>query len=251
MSDIRVVVTGASSGIGRATVELLIEAGIEVVAASRRIEKLADLKYRCVLHPCDVTDPYSCAHLVEFAQTGRDRRPVIVNSAGIASFGPFAEDDAELRSSSGTEDFDIEVGKRVARIEGYTKQVLTNLVGPMHVCHAAIPWMCARGGGQIVNVVSIAATHPFAGAAAYCASKAGLLMFGKAIAEEYKDRGIRVTSLLPGATDTPLWDSQSSAPDRADMLSTRAVAERICEAILSPSGESYEEIVLLPPKGIL
>jgi NAD(P)-dependent dehydrogenase (short-subunit alcohol dehydrogenase family) len=125
------------------------------------------------------------------------------------------------------------------------------MIGPMQLCKFAIPWMLRAGGGHIVNVLSIAATHPFSGAAAYCASKAGLHMFGKALAAEYRGRGIRVTSLLPGSTDTPLWDKQSFQPSREDMLPARAVAECIRDVILSPPDRSYDEIVLMPPKGIL
>ena len=76
-------------------------------------------------------------------------------------------------------------------------------------------------------------------------------MFGKCIAAEYRTRGIRVTSILPGSTDTPLWDSQSFQPNREDMLSPRAVAECIRDVILSPADRSFDEIVLMPPKGIL
>lgn len=252
MSDIRVVVTGASSGIGRATAELLIEEGIEVVAAARSIEKLRDLRSKCAIHPCDVGDPHACNYLIEFARTGAKRYPVLVNAAGTAWFGPFAESEAPAPPEGQTsEELDLRIRQSVQEIENYVSQIRTNLVGPMHLCKAAIPWMLERGGGRIVNVLSIAATHPFSGAAAYCASKAGLHMFSKVIAEEFGERGIRVSAILPGSTDTPLWDEQSFVPNRADMLTPGEVAERIRDMILSPSTEPYEEVVLLPPKGIL
>lgn len=240
---IRAIVTGASSGIGRATAEVLIDAGIEVVAAARSIERMRDLRDQCAVHPCNVRDPVSCENLILFARTGSSRRPVLINAAGTAYFGPYDQSDEG--------DQEAVVEQAAKAFERGPGQVHTNLLGPMYLCHAAIPWMLESGGGHIVNVLSIAATHPFPGAAAYCASKAGLHMFGKALAAEYRGRGIRVTSLLPGSTDTPLWDNQSLQPDRHDMLSPKAVAECIRDVILSPGDRSYDEIVLMPPKGIL
>lgn len=243
MSKIRAIVTGASSGIGRATAEVLIEAGIEVVAAARSIEKMRDLRDRCAVHPCDVRNSWSCENLILFARTGSSRVPVLINAAGTAHFGPYDQTDEGEQET---------VEERAANaFERGPGQVHTNLLGPMYLCQAVIPWMLEAGGGHIVNVLSIAATHPFPGAAAYCASKAGLHMFGKSLAAEYRGRGIRVTSLLPGSTDTPLWDAQSFQPDRTEMLSPKAVAECIRDAVLSPTDRSYDELVLMPPKGIL
>src|SRR4051794_13943048 len=91
MSTIRAIVTGASSGIGRATVAALIDAQIEVVAASRSIEKLRELEPRCSVHLCDVTSESSCLRLIESASKDRDRTPVLINAAGTAWFGPFAD----------------------------------------------------------------------------------------------------------------------------------------------------------------
>jgi NAD(P)-dependent dehydrogenase (short-subunit alcohol dehydrogenase family) len=156
-----------------------------------------------------------------------DAEPVLVNAAGVAEFGDFSE-------------------MSLASVEG---QVQTNLMAPLVLCHEIIPWMLASGGGRIVNVLSVAATHAFPGAVAYGAAKAGLLMAGRCLAAEYRRHGIRVTSVLPGATDTPLWGA--GGPDRADMLAAQAVADLIADIVDMPSDRNVDEITLMPPKGIL
>ena len=78
----------------------------------------------------------------------------------------------------------------------------TNLTGVFHCCRAAIPHLAKRGGGWIVNISSLAAKNPFAGGAAYCASKAGLNAFSEALMQELRDDNIRVTYVLPGSVAT-------------------------------------------------
>ena len=125
------------------------------------------------------------------------------------------------------------------------------LLGPMLMCQDVLPWMLHLGKGQIVNVLSIAAEVPFSGGAAYGAAKAGMLHFGRALAAEYRSKGIRITSLLPGSTDTPLWEGKEWVPPREDMLSSHAVAEMIRDLIRMPSDRTIDHLVLMPPKGVL
>jgi 3-oxoacyl-[acyl-carrier protein] reductase len=102
-----------------------------------------------------------------------------------------------------------------------------------------------------VNILSIAATIPFPGAAAYCASKFGALGLTKVLAAEVRASGIRVTALLPGAVDTPFWDTIDHPPDRTKMVPARRVAEAVIFAVSQPQGATVDEIVLMPPLGIL
>lgn len=230
----RIVVTGASSGIGRETAIALAKAGHQLVLASRRQGLLLELMEECraadIVHTvtCDVTCPDECRALVEEAmKLGGEVEPVLVNAAGMAEFGDFQ-------------------AMPWPSVEG---QIATNLLGPLAICQAIVPWMLSVGRGQIINVLSVAASHPFPGAVAYAASKAGLLMAGKCLAAEYRARGIRVTSLLPGATDTPLWGP--GGPAREDMLSPSAVARAIADLIDLPPDRNVDEMVLMPPKGVL
>lgn len=231
----RIVITGASSGIGREAALLLAGQGHELVLAARRQQLLLELMEECQSRggsartvACDIGSFDDCRMLVAAArESATSAEPVLVNAAGVAEFGDFAD-------------------MPVASVEG---QIQTNLVAPLYLAHEMIPWMLEAGGGQIVNVLSIAAVHVFSGAAAYSAAKAGLLMGGRSLAAEYRSRGVRVTSVLPGATDTPLWGA--GGPARSDMLSASAVAEVIAAAISAPRDRSIDEITVMPPKGVL
>jgi NAD(P)-dependent dehydrogenase (short-subunit alcohol dehydrogenase family) len=111
--------------------------------------------------------------------------------------------------------------------------------------------MLETGGGRIINVLSIASLHAFPSSAAYVASKFGALGLTRSLAAEYRDKGIRMTALLPGSTDTPLWKRQAWSPEPSDMLKPADVGAAIADIITSPLEASYDEVVLLPPKGIL
>lgn len=233
------VITGATSGIGLETARLLAQEGWSLVLAGRRESVLLEVSADC-LHlgapsvapvPCDLTVADETQRLADAANPFVDNngRAALVNSAGIASFGPF----------------------ETSNLDDAVSQIEVNLTGLIRATHALIPVLRQAQSGHIVNVLSISATHAFAGAAAYCASKAGALMFGRCLAQEVRREGIRVTSLLPGSTDTPLWDKGDWKPPVEDMLSSRAVADAIRDVLLSPLDRSYDEITLMPPKGIL
>lgn len=233
------VITGATSGIGLETARLLAQEGWSLVLAGRRESVLLAVSAECLNLgapsaapvPCDLTVAEETQRLAD-AATGfvdGNGRVALVNSAGIASFGAFESSD--LKNS--------------------VDQIEVNLNGLMRATHALLPILRQAESGHVINVLSISATHAFSGATAYCASKAGALMFSRCLAQEVRREGIRVTALLPGSTDTPLWDKGDWKPPVEDMLSAHAVAEVIRDVLLSPLDRSYDEITLMPPKGIL
>lgn len=234
----RVILTGASSGIGRETALLLSEARFELVLVARREDLLREVAQECRDRGAVSADVISadlsassdvCADVIQEAIGSGSSPLVLVNNAGRAEFGPYAEMDWH----------------------GIERSMALNVLGPMCLCHTILPEMLARGGSQIVNVLSIAATHNFPNSEAYCAAKAGLLAFGRSLALSYRRQGIRVTSILPGSVDTPLWDGKGWSPPSEDMLSPSVVAEAIRDIVISPPDRNYDEIVLMPPKGIL
>jgi 3-oxoacyl-[acyl-carrier protein] reductase len=150
----------------------------------------------------------------------------LVNAAGIAQFGDFHNSDPRA-------------------------QLDINLVAPLRFSASVIPWMLAREFGRVVNISSIAAVHAFPGAATYSASKAGLLAASRSLNAEYRTRGIYFTTVIVGATDTELWDSQSFVPDRSDMLRPESVGDLIADILFTPEDRVLEEITIMPPKGIL
>lgn len=229
----RAIVTGASSGIGEAAARLLVAEGIEVVLAARRADRLAELAEalgdRAYAYPTDVTDADACRALIDYARSLGPARPVLVNNAGIAEFGDFAS----------------------MPLENIERQIEVGLLGPLYLTHAIVPWMLDEGGGHLINVLSITATQVFGGAAGYGTAKAGLYMLGRVVAAEYRRKGVRVTNILPGATDTPLWEGQGFVPNREEMLPVAAVAEAIRDVVLLPADRSVDEIHLMPPFGVL
>jgi NAD(P)-dependent dehydrogenase (short-subunit alcohol dehydrogenase family) len=104
----------------------------------------------------------------------------------------------------------------------------------MRACRAALPFMRRAGGGCIVNVASAAGLSPLAGRSAYCASKAGVIMFGKALAIELAADGIRVNAVCPGAIDTPLlrssWENADDPERELENIRQRYALRRIADA---------------------
>lgn len=229
----RIVVTGASSGIGRAFAVLAgKDPDRRLVLAGRHEVRLEDVASRCAC-PVeaffgDLRDPAEARRLVAFAEERLGGLDALVNVAGSAHYGPYE-------------------GLAWSSVE---EQVAINLLAPMATTHAALPSMLARGRGRILNVLSIAAVHPFPNAGPYVAAKAGLLGFSRSLNAEVRKRGVRIQCLLPGATDTPLWDG-GEHPPREKMLTCRAVAETMMDALTAPDDRALDEIVLMPPDGIL
>jgi NADP-dependent 3-hydroxy acid dehydrogenase YdfG len=167
--------------------------------------------------------------LVDRALEAFNRIDILVTAAGVASFGPVAE--SEPRA--------------------WDAMLQVNLRAVMTTCRAVLPPMLARGRGSIINVASIAASRAIPGAAAYTATKAGVVGFSRVLAEELRAGGVRVGVLVPGAVDTPLWDSIPGGPDRARMLRPEDVARAAVLMATLPPGATLEEVTLLPAGGIL
>ena len=156
------------------------------------------------------------------------RVDVLVTAAGVATFGPVA--------SGKTDDWDA--------------MLAVNLKSVMLCCRAVVPVMTRQQRGTIINIASIAAHRAIPGAAVYAATKAGVIAFSRVLAEELRP-SVRVGVLVPGAVDTPLWNTIPNGPDRARMLSAADVAR--CAVLMAslPPGAALEELRLLPAGGIL
>jgi short-subunit dehydrogenase len=118
-------------------------------------------------------------------------------------------------------------------------------------CRAVLPLMLRQRSGTILNVSSIAAKRALPGSAVYTATKAGLGGFSRVLSEELRGTGVRVGLLVPGAVDTPLWDSMGTTPPRDRMLSIDDVARAAVLMATLPPNASLEELTLLPADGIL
>lgn len=230
------VVTGASKGIGKAIASAFAAAGAKVVLAARTRETLeqvaSDLREKgaeAVAVPTDVTDVDAVQQLIRRTLDVHQRVDILVNNAGVGYFGPvvdFAPDDWDA--------------------------VLNSNLKAVYLCTKyALPPMLAQGSGQIINVLSIAAKVPFEASAAYCAAKAGALALTKVLAAEVRQQNIRVTAVLPGSVHTPFWDDIPEHPDFEQMLKPEHVAETVVSICQQPFGMVTEEIVVMPPLGVL
>jgi len=193
----RVLVTGASSGIGAGLAEALAAAGADVGLCARRADRLEEVAARCRVHGhavhtwvCDLADPVQVDRLAAGAVSSMGGVDVLVNNAGIPK------------------------RRHVTALDAATVDAVTriNYLSPVQLTLALLPQMLERGSGRIVNLSSVAATLSSPGEAAYSASKAALAVFSEAMAVDLWDRGIRVLVVYPGVVDTELFTLPDNDP---------------------------------------
>jgi len=183
------LVTGGSRGIGRAIVEALLGrgdrvwfSGVDAGGVARAERELAELHSPALVagRVCDVRDFAAVTALVDEILEHDGRLGVLVNNAGVGHFAP-------------ADELEPEVFREVIEI---------NLLGAFHCIRAAAPAMRREGRGWILNIASLAAKNPFAGGAAYNASKFGLLGLSEAAMLDLRHFGIRVAAICPGSVET-------------------------------------------------
>ena len=213
------LVTGAGSGIGRATAVRLAAEGATVVATDVSAEGLAgtvELAGPTVsAHEGDVSVPTSVAEMVDAAVTGHGRLDVLCNIAGILRFNNLAD----------------------TTLDEWNRVLAVNLTGTFLMCQTAMPHLL-EAGGNIVNTASTAALggHPWT--AAYSASKGGILAFSQGLAIEFGKQGVRTNVVAPGSVETPI-QNEFFFPEGAD----KALLHRIM-AFDKPRGPEYVASVI-------
>ncbi|SAL29498.1 short-chain dehydrogenase/reductase SDR [Caballeronia udeis] len=187
LNDKVAVITGGDSGIGFASARLFLEAGADVVILSNNPETLgatrSQLGAKVMTIEADVTDTKALG--VAFSEVGRrfGHIDVLFASAGVVSPTPLEGTSSELF-------------ERILRI---------NVAGSFYTVQAALPFL--RSGSSVILIGSVVATMGIAGFGAYAASKAGLSGMARALASELTPKGIRVNTLVPGPTRTPIWST--------------------------------------------
>ena len=223
------VITGGTAGIGLAIAHALGLRGASVAVCSRSESKvktalktLAAAGVRSVGTPCDVTDPKSVASFADFVGRALGQPRILVNNAGIGNF-------AQLEQMS---------------LEDWDAVIATNLRGPFLVTRAFLPAMKAAGEGAIVNVASLAGRNGIDGGTAYCASKHGLLGFGKALMLEVRKHNVRVITVCPGTVATDFSPRSKEKADR--VLRAEDVADTIVATLTLPDRAMVSELDIRP-----
>lgn len=230
----RALITGASRGIGKAVALALARQGVAVALVARSHSDLLGVQAeiqakggKAEVFPIDLADLRALPQRLQALLDQFGVCDVLVNNAGIAHVGPLA----------------------TLSLSDWQRVIDLNLTAAFLCAQAVLPAMRRQRCGTIVNIISIAGKRAFPNWGAYCASKFGLLGFSQALAAEERQHGIRVTSLCPGAVDTPLWDTVQVDFDRSKMLSPEWVADLIAHIVRLPKGAVVEDLTLMPAAG--
>lgn len=192
-----VVVTGASSGIGRATAEAFAREGARLVVGARRRDRIEEVAARlrrggreARAVPCNVTVPAQLRRLVDAAVSRWERLDVVVCNAGIGLTGDLAE----------------------AHRDDVRHVLDVNVLGVVNTLHAALPHMLDAGRGHVVIVSSVLGYRGIPRFAGYCASKAALVSLSEGLRTELAPRGIGVTLICPGLTESEFFEKRLGRP---------------------------------------
>ena len=225
------LVTGASSGLGRGLSLALAKAGASVLLVARREENLHEAVDEitraggdAAYHVADVRVVPALYDLVDVALARFKKLDILVNNAGLGYRAPLSE---------------LKRGEIAEMIE-------TDLSAAIYLTQAALPALARSAPSEVVNVASNAGLESFAEGTVYCAAKAGLVAFSRALALELKPEGIRVTTLCAGSIDTPFFDTFRPSTERARMLRVEDAVKAVLHVLTSPPNVLYGEIVLRP-----
>lgn len=231
-----VIITGASSGIGRETALLLSSLGAHVVLAARRAEQLNTLARhleanggQCLAIITDVTSATAVQNLVDQALARFGRIDVLINNAGFMAISPLAEQITDE----------------------WERMIDINIKGVLHGIAAVLPVFQQQQHGHVINIASIAGHQVSAGAAVYCASKFAVRAITEGLRQE-TDK-VRCTLISPGPVDTELFDGSSDATTVSMLkntfsrtLSATDIANAIVYAMEQPDQVDINEITVRP-----
>ena len=234
----RALITGASSGIGKETALAFAKAGINLVLIGRDQQKLAtvaamaaDLGVSAQAYPLDLADiPEVAPNIAKIAQESGPI-DILINNAGMGYTNSLSD----------------------TPLSDWQRVIVLNLTSVYQCVQGILPAMRQQGGGTIINVSSIAADNFFPDWGAYSVSKAGLVAFSRILAIEERANAIRITIIIPGAVNTPIWDSDSVKADfdRSAMLTPDIIAQAILQAVLLPKQAVVETMTIMPSAGAL
>jgi NAD(P)-dependent dehydrogenase (short-subunit alcohol dehydrogenase family) len=199
-TDRTAIITGTGSGIGKATALLFARegarvAGFDIKGAQETADEIDAAGGTSFAYTCDVSDHRQVEQSVAAAAAQLGAVDILLNIAGVGHFAwSHEEDPAE-----------------------FDRILSVNLNGTFYMCRYALPHLLATGRGVIVNTASNAGLHGLPWSAAYCSSKGGVVQLTRALAHEYRGRGVRVNAVAPGGTKTAIIEQFSTVPEGADL----------------------------------
>lgn len=225
------LVTGGGRGLGEALCRSLAEAGAVVVAADIELktaqvvaQSLREQGYESDALPIDVADDEQVMRALDNARERHGRLDILINNAGI----------------------DRTVSIEELTPEEWERIIAVNLTGPFLASRRAFPIMKAQGGGHIVNIVSTAAKRTWPNAAAYHASKWGLLGLSHALHVEGRPHGVKVTAVISGGLRTPFLLDRFPDIDLNVLQDPRHVADTVRYVLTQPAETVIPEVMVLP-----
>jgi len=228
-------ITGASSGIGKAAAKEFARTGSKVFVSSRRKSELERLNTELnnenlsvEIFPCNIASSSNVNQTTKkiLAINNID---CLINNAGITSF-KLAEENS---------------------INEIDDVISTNLLGPIYSIKSVLPSMIKQGGGTIINILSVVTKKVFSQSSAYSASKHGLIGYTNSLREEVRKHNVRIINVIPGATQTPMWNSEVREKYGDRMMTPEEIAQVIVWLYLQKGNLVTEEIVLRPILGDL
>lgn len=225
------LVTGASRGIGKATVAALVGEGAKVIATARSSDALAALSDQfgssVVVVPGDAANAADVERVVKTGVDVFGRIDILVNNAGIGILGPLAD----------------------TTIADFDQQMATNVRSVFLYCHAVIPLLEAQGGGKIVNIASISGLKGFGNASVYVASKFATIGLSRSLDIELREKNIKVTAICPAGVNTD-WAIGTGLTREGvaglDRLSPSTIAEAVVYAVKQPANARVTELIIYP-----
>ncbi len=221
-----VLITGASTGIGEALARLFAAEGAKLALAARSLDKLEalarSLDSGAIPIQADMTDPTAIREMVWLTTERFGRVDILINNAGVGMYASFVD----------------------APPEQIEHLIRTNWLGPMHAVQAVVPHMRKQGGGQIINISSVAGKISIPWMAAYCSTKFALNALSYGLRMELENENIQVISVCPGRIKTPFTDNAYKDSMTRALRPGGISAERVARAVLKASIANKREIVV-------
>ncbi len=221
------VITGASTGLGKVMALKFAQDGYKVCAIARSMEKLDDLASQVsgqiVAYTADVGDANQVNETFDKIYAEHERIDVLINNASVFNSCNFHEEELS----------------NIARL------IDTNLKGTMFCTHAVLKLMVEQKSGHVINIASVSGTHGIPQQAIYGASKHGVVGFSDVIGQEVKEFGVHVCAICPGGIDTPLWNESNPYPGiNEDLIDPEELTELIGFVLDKPT--LYKKLIMFP-----